>query len=189
MSAKFCVFIAHGAYGDPRENWIPWIKKELEKEGHEVIVPAFPTPEGQTWENWQRIATEALTGHAPGRTVLIGHSIGAAFVLRLAELSSEPFRSVFALCPFLRGLGLPAFDPLNVTFLRHAFIPEKIKRGARRIVCMAGDNDPYVPLAMAEETAETAGGELVIVKNGGHLNAKAGLTEFPLLLEKIRECA
>jgi predicted alpha/beta hydrolase family esterase len=42
------IFIIHGSYGNPDENWFPWLKKELEQEGHKVFVPKFPTPEDQS---------------------------------------------------------------------------------------------------------------------------------------------
>ena len=38
------VFIIHGSYGHPGENWFPWLKDELEKIGHRVCVPQFPCP-------------------------------------------------------------------------------------------------------------------------------------------------
>lgn len=38
------VIIIHGAYGNPEENWFPWLKKELEKLDCRVFVPKFPTP-------------------------------------------------------------------------------------------------------------------------------------------------
>jgi len=37
------IFIIHGAYGNPDENWIPWLKTELEKLGNRVFVPKFPS--------------------------------------------------------------------------------------------------------------------------------------------------
>ncbi len=38
------IFLIHGSYGHPQENWFPWLKKELESLGHKVYVPAFPIP-------------------------------------------------------------------------------------------------------------------------------------------------
>ena len=49
------VFIIHGIYGNPNENWFPWLKTELEKKGHEAIAPKFPTPIGQSLESWLKI--------------------------------------------------------------------------------------------------------------------------------------
>ncbi|MDD5587407.1 MAG: alpha/beta hydrolase, partial [Alphaproteobacteria bacterium] len=121
MSSKNHFLIVHGAYGDPEENWIPWLKKQLQKEGHEVLTPVFPTPEGQIWDDWHRIAEMALLGRPAANTVLIGHSIAAAFVLRMAEITPEPYKAVFVLCPFVRDLGLPDFDAINATFLHHDF--------------------------------------------------------------------
>ena len=49
------IFLIHGAYGNPNENWFPWLKKQLENKRNKVIIPTFPTPEGQTLENWNKI--------------------------------------------------------------------------------------------------------------------------------------
>ena len=47
--------IIHGTYGNPDENWFPWLKIELEKIGYQVYVPTFPTPENQNLEAWLKI--------------------------------------------------------------------------------------------------------------------------------------
>ena len=53
-------FIIHGAYGNSKDNWIPWLKKQLEKQNHHVIVPAFPTPDGQSLDAWINVADEEI---------------------------------------------------------------------------------------------------------------------------------
>ena len=179
-------FVIHGSYGHPEENWLPWLKKELEKNGAKVAIPQFPTPNGQSFEEWLPVAEAALMGGDPGNTVLIGHSIGAIFAMRLAELAARPYKAVSAVSPFARDLGLDAFDPMNGSFYRHAFDWPRIRKNAGKILCLAGDDDPYVPLAYAQEVADNCGVELTVVKKGGHLNAKAGYLSFPLLLEQLK---
>jgi len=44
---KFIIF--HGSFGNSKENWIPWLKEELEKFGNIVSVPEFPI------EDWDQL--------------------------------------------------------------------------------------------------------------------------------------
>ena len=49
-------FILHGSFGDSFVNWIPWLRRELEKENLEVYTPVFPTGVGyQDYNNWSRL--------------------------------------------------------------------------------------------------------------------------------------
>ena len=55
----------------------------------------------------------------------------------------------------------------------------------KNIIVMAGDHDPYVPLRLSSFVADKLGVEPIIIPGGGHLNADAGFTEFPLLLDHL----
>ena len=49
-------FIINGSFGSPFVNWVPWLRKELEKEELEVYTPDFPTGVGyQNYENWSKL--------------------------------------------------------------------------------------------------------------------------------------
>ena len=48
------IIIIHGSYGNPNENWFPWLKSELKKLKCNVFVPKFPTPENQSLESGSR---------------------------------------------------------------------------------------------------------------------------------------
>ena len=46
------VFIVHGWDFNPKMNWYPWLKKELERKGFDVMVPEMPNtsePEINAW--------------------------------------------------------------------------------------------------------------------------------------------
>jgi predicted alpha/beta hydrolase family esterase len=176
--------IVHGAMGNPEGNWFPWLKSNL-KDG-QVFVPKFPTPAGQNLEAWLAVAQSILKNCLPKDTILIGHSSGALLVLRMAERAHQPFKAIFSVCPFGRDLGLAEFDPLNASFIRPAFDWQAVSRGADKITCLAGGDDPYVPLAYSKEIADALSTELIVIPKGGHLNADAGITEFPILLGRIQ---
>lgn len=181
------VIIVHGTFGSPEGNWFPWMKAALESRGIETQVPCFPTPEGQSFEAWEKVFHAARGDLFPAETILVGHSLGPAFLLRLAEKAEVPFRAIYCVSPFVDFLGDTAFDTLNADFVQHDFDWPHVRQGAQRFVCYAGDNDPYVPLSLAQKVADNLKTPLRIIKGGGHLNAETGWLTFPALLEEISD--
>lgn len=178
-------FVIHGAYGYPQENWLPWLKEELEKIGISTSIPKFPTPEGQNLENWMKVF-EPYKKELNSESIIIGHSIGVAFVLNILESIDVKIKAAYLIAGFLQGIGDNEFDKINETFYNKPFNWEKIKKNCKEFVCFSSDNDPYVPLWQGQEVADKLGVKLKLVKGAGHFNAKAGYTKFPLLLENIK---
>ncbi len=179
------IILIHGTLSSPQNNWFPWLRSYLEKAGHCVASPQFPTPENQTFDSWLDVATNAMTGWTASDTIIIGHSTGAIMVLRLAELTKTPYRGVISVCPFIEDLGLEPYDTVNHSFAHHDFDWERIRRS--HVHCFAGDNDPYVPLKLSQNVAEAAHAPLTVVPGGQHLNSEAGYLEFPALLPVLNE--
>lgn len=178
------VVILHGAYGHPDSNWFPWLAERIEAAGHEALLPRFPTPEGQSPEAWlDAYGRQAGNAVPRSRTVLVGHSLGVAFALRLAARAgaADPYRGVFLAAGFWGALGLPDYDPINAPF----FTPldwAAVRAGCGAgVACYAGDDDPYVPLRFSREVAERLGAPLRTIPGGKHLNAETGMTTFPEL--------
>jgi len=179
------IFIIHGSYGHPGENWFPWLKNELERNGHEVFVPRFPTPENQSLDKWME-AFKKYEKYLDENTIMVGHSLGPAFILNILEKLNHPIKACFFVSGFTGLLG-GEIDKINKTFCDREFNWEKIKKNCKKFFLFHSDNDPYVPLEKAYELNEKLDGELEIVKGAGHFNEAAGYTKFPLLLEKIIE--
>lgn len=178
--------LIHGTYGNPEENWFPWLTKELEGEGYEVTVPAFPTPAGQDIDAWQGVFASYGDSLDP-ETILIGHSLGAAFVLDILERSPRPIRTAYLVAGFLGPLGNQKFDTLNRTFVERSFDWETIKQNAEQIFVIASDNDPYVPESEGYDIASRLETEPIIVEGAGHFNTQSGYEAFEGLLHLIRE--
>lgn len=177
------VFIIHGTGGYPEENWFPWLKEQLEAAGCTVFVPQFPTPEGQSLYTWMEVLKEY--DHYLEDAIVIGHSTGPAFLLNVLERTKHRLRAAFLVAGFVGPLG-NAFDELNRSFAEKGFDWARIKQHCRRFYIINSDNDPYVPKEKGEHLAQQLEGKLILLHNAGHINAKAGFTAFPLLLELVK---
>jgi predicted alpha/beta hydrolase family esterase len=174
--------IIHGTGGSPEGNWFPWLMTELEKKGYTVHIPRFPTPDGQNLEAW----LEAFKPYEQymGDCIIIGHSLGPAFILTLLE--THKAKAAYLVSGFLGLLHNPSFDELNKTFMDKDFDFEEIKKNCPHFTIINSDNDPYVPLDKGREISNLLQCPLIILKGAGHINSEVGITEFPLLNKLIQ---
>jgi hypothetical protein len=182
------VFIIHGSYGNPNENWFPWLKEKLESEGHTVFVPEFPTPENQSLESWMEVFNDFYLSKIDEDTIFVGHSLGPAFILSILEKLNlpKPVKACFFVAGFLGLLGNKDFDEINKTFTTKEFNWKKISDTCEQFYVFHSDNDPYVPLQKANGLANNLKTEVVEIDDAGHFNKEAGYTKFPELLDYIQ---
>ena len=178
------VVILHGTLSNPDSNWFPWLRSELLRQGYVVHVPRLPTPDKQSPENWkEQMRQEFVT--IDTRTILVGHSMGAGFAMWLLSSLARPLAATFLVCPFFGPIGNEEYDALNAPFFKRPYDWSRIPRYSGFTRVYAGDNDPYVPLAMSQDVADKLKKKLTIIPDGGHLNAESGFTTFPRLLKDI----
>jgi uncharacterized protein len=180
------LFIFHGTEGHPEENWFPWLKGELETRGCQVFVPQFPSPpvvpaKLNEWfdvlKNYEQYINED--------TILVGHSLGGVFALRVLEKLKHPVRAVFLVGAPIGIKPLRNYDR-DLSFSGFDFDWQNIKNKTNNFFVFHSDNDPYVALANGEKLARELGVNLTFIPNAGHFNAKAGYLSFPQLLEKVK---
>jgi predicted alpha/beta hydrolase family esterase len=184
MNIPTRIIVLHGSFGSPDGNWFPWLKKNFESEGVQVIVPRFPSPNGQSLVAWTEVFNQEI-GALDQSSILIGHSLGAGFALSLLESSTSPIEATFLVAGFLGELGLPDYDKINASFVCKEFDWQKIKKNAGELVIVSGDNDPYVPFVKGEQLASHLQSPLTVIPGGGHLNAESGFDSFPWLEARI----
>ncbi|MBI2176614.1 alpha/beta hydrolase [Candidatus Woesearchaeota archaeon] len=173
------IFI-HSTGGNPDECFYPWLRKELEKRGHKAYAPFFPTPLGQTLDNWLR-EFEPYWQYVNEESVFVGRSIGPAFILRLLEKSKAKVKAAFLVAGFCSDLGIHEFRPLIKTFVDKPFKWSRIKANCKKFLVYNADNDLIVSMQKGEELAKNLGTDAIIVENAGHFHFK----KFPKMLNDI----
>ena len=183
------VVIAHGSFGKPHENWIPWLEEELDKLNIAYLTPTFPTPEHQNYDDWKYVLDSYYNfGCFDKDTIFVGHSCGAIFLAKYIinkEFNCRGYISLAGYNNFYSNDDL--MDNLNSTFYLSKEELRNISSFVPRRVSIYSDNDPFIPQMKLEEFADTISSEKVIVNNGGHLNKSAGLVSFELLLSQIKK--
>ena len=177
--------IIHGTEGNPEENWFPWLKKELEQRGYEVHVPQFPSPPivaakiSQWWDVLKNYEIDE-------DTILIGHSLGGLFTLRILEKLEKPVKGAY-LAGASIGIKPIKYYDRDLAFSGFDFDWDKIKQNAKRFVVFHSDDDPYVCFENGKALAEKLGVELTFIPNAGHFNISTNpkYTMFPELLAAI----
>lgn len=179
------IFIFHGTEGYPEENWFPWLKEKLHKQGHEVFVPQFPSPpivpaKVSEWfdvlKNYEKFIDQ--------NTIIIGHSLGGVFTLRVLEKITQPIKAAVFVGTPIGVRPILNYDRDNA-FGGFEFDWKNIKTKANSFIAYQSDDDPYVSLGNGQELAKKLGVELTFIPNAGHFNKRAGYTEFPDLLKSL----
>ncbi|MCB9112241.1 MAG: serine hydrolase family protein [Anaerolineales bacterium] len=180
------VVIVHGAYGSPEEAWFPWLASKIRELGYRVSVPKLPTPEGQTLDNWLQVFNEQVKD-LDSEAILVGHSIGATFILRKVATLENQIKACFLVSGFMHFLGNEKFDQINKSFVEKDVDWALIRSKCQNFFMYNSDNDPYVPLKFGEEVAQHLQIKLNVVHNGGHISTSAGYLEFPQLLDDLKK--
>ncbi|MCK9185957.1 alpha/beta fold hydrolase [Candidatus Gracilibacteria bacterium] len=179
------IFIIHGTEGHPEENWFPWLKQELEKKGYNVLVPQFPSPPTIPAKiaEWFDVLKD-YEQYINEDTILIGHSLGGVFTLRVLEKLKHPVKAAIFVGTPIGVRPILNYDR-DSSFSGFLFDWEVIRTKASHFEVFHSDDDPYVSLENGEQLAKNLNVALNFVPNAGHFNAKSGYTKFDLLLEKL----
>ncbi|MEK6863847.1 MAG: alpha/beta fold hydrolase [Nanoarchaeota archaeon] len=184
------VFIIHGWGGNPEEGWFPWLKKELEKKGFHVEVPAMPDTDNPKIESWVSFLKKTIKN--PGKdTYLIGHSIGCQAILRyLQGINSKIGGVVFVAGWFsLKGLETDGEWAIAKPWIETPIDFVKTKKALIKCSAIFSDNDPFVPFDNSVIFKEKLGAKIIIEKQKGHFSGSDNIAKLPSVLKELLEMA
>ncbi|KKU95861.1 MAG: hypothetical protein UY27_C0007G0029 [Candidatus Gottesmanbacteria bacterium GW2011_GWA1_48_13] len=163
--------ILHGAGNTSQGNWFPWLKKELEKKGYVVWSPDLPNSDVPKQDDWLHTIFSNTQWQFNEESVIIGHSAGAAVILRILEQLPDGVsinKAVLVAGPVELGTKSEYF-PYKQSLVENPFNQCGVDQG--------------------KIMQHYLGGELIVKPNQGHFNLEKGpeYKQFSFILELLEK--
>lgn len=177
------VVIIHGGNSENDKNynkhWMLWVKEKLGEKKIKVYSPLMPVDSKATYEDWKKIFERIDIDE---NSILIGHSRGAAFLVRWIGESKTKVRKLILVAPCKIA---------TVDYKRNFYdfeINPEINDFVGEIIIFYSDNDMEHVRKSVVEYKNYLDCKMIEMKGYGHFTEYAmGTMEFPELLEKILE--
>jgi len=168
------------------------LKRELEKREFEVTAPKMPNPSEPRIETWVSFLSR-IVGQPNAETYFVGHSMGCQTIARYLEVLPEGMKiggAIFVGGFFKKLTGLEnSEEEVRKHWLETPLDLKKVKSHLPKSIAIFSDDDPFVPLENQDNFHNQLGSEIIIEHQKGHFDDEAGITELPVVLEKILEMA
>jgi uncharacterized protein len=173
------ILLIHGFKSNSKMNFFPWLREELIKLGHDVIVPNLPNANEPDPEEWVKTLLEAVKT-VDDETVVVGHSLGAATALRFleaVEVRSTCRGAVLIAAPWMiRDEKLRGFFMSELDF-------DVLMWKASKFTIIHSHDDPVIPFDHAEKYAKVLHANL-IERNDGEEHFQG--ERYPTILKAIQ---
>lgn len=184
-------FINHGFKGSNIENWFPWLKNKIDDDNNQVIIPQYPIDNDKHfYEYWEKVLDVYKDfNYINSNSIIIGHSSGCVFTIKYLIENNIKINKLIMVSGFNNYFSVDEDDfhkKVNKSFYVENKDLIKIKNLCDEIICIYGDNDPYISQDIFHDLALNLNAKEIIIKNGGHLNKNAGYEKFEELLEYIK---
>lgn len=173
------IFIHGNGGGTAKDNWFPYVKRELEKLGIKVIDEDFPDPVLARAKYWLPFLKKL---GADEDTILIGHSSGAIAAMRFAE-SNKILGSVLV-GGYYTDLGDE--NEKQSGYFDKKWNWEKIKKNQKWIIQFNSKDDPWIPIEEARYIHQKLNTEYYEFEHEGHFGGDKYYPEFPKLVEVVK---
>lgn len=182
------VIIIHRWEGSSTDDWRPWLKTELLKEGYEVIVPDMPNTSIPTIDEWVKRLAEVV-GLPDKDTYFVGHSIGCQTILRYLETINTPVGgAVFVAGWFnLENLENEEVKEIARPWIQTPIDFDYVKSVLPIATLIISDNDPYGCLEENRQKFSRVVTREIVVPQGGHFTGDEGYTELSVVLSELND--
>ncbi len=189
MIERNCIII-HGCPSDVEKamnpetrtydkHWQPWLQRELIAHGIPTERPMMPNPWMPNYEAYREELEKYLIDEG---TTLVGHSCGAAFLVRWLGDSKRTIDTLILVAPW----KIPdEQNEVKKAFYTYS-IDGNVRSRVKRVVIFTSDDEEEDGKKSAKIFHDALGGEFIELAGHGHYCFRDMQTEeFPELLMKI----
>lgn len=176
------IIIIHGWSGSPNDNWLPWLKSELEKLGHEVLVPSMPDSDNPIIETWIHFMSEVV-GTPDTNTYFVGHSIGCQAILRYLETINQSVGGAIFVSGWfnLENMEDEEEERIAKPWIETPILLEKVKSILPKSTLIISDNDPYGAFEENKRKFSEIVTNEIILPNADHITD----FEYPIIFSEL----
>lgn len=163
--------------------WFPYLKRELIKQGFDVLVPRLPDPDIPILEKWLPVALRQ--GIYDKDTVIVGHSAGGPLLLSILEHIDVQIAKTILVAGY--GRQRPGKKEKD-TMIQQQYDWKKIRANTKGLYFINAVNDPWGCNDIEGRYMFDRLGGVLIINNDGHMGSDSfnqPYREFPLLLKLI----
>ena len=174
--------ILHGLDGSPKGHWQPWLAEALAADGHEVVIPTFPSPNRPDLVEWILHLHDHLVRTGPGATV-IAHSLGAYLWLHYASRPGAVAAGrVLLVAP--PGESEVRHSRRIIHGFQTPLSASRIRAAAREILLVGTHRDPYCKRGFVRSYAQPLQLPFIPLEDtAGHINLDSGFGAWPFALD------
>ncbi|MGD0510755.1 MAG: alpha/beta hydrolase, partial [Candidatus Micrarchaeaceae archaeon] len=151
----------HRWYGNSECDWIPWLKRELNKKGVGAVSYNMPDTKRPKMDEWVQFISKVVDN--PGKqTYFIGHSIGCQAVIRyISGLQNDVVvGGAVLVAPWVKVVNLESEEePIARSWIT-------------------------TPIDWENSIGKRLNAKMVLDKEKGHFTEEEGVTELPSLLDE-----
>jgi leucyl-tRNA synthetase len=176
--------LLHGRGSSPDQAFLPWLKLQLEKQGHKVQVPAMPG--GDEPNDLEQAEYVYKNCKIDQNTVILGHSFGGIVALRLLEKGLKVKKVILAATPYLGRFSDGKARKSVVEAIQRGFDFKKIIKLAEGFISISDETDNIVPFTDGQSLAKDLQAAFVSVKGlKPHFNNLEEPELLKVLLPKV----
>ncbi len=182
----------HWWWGHSEENWLPWLRKEIEFKAENLFIPNLPNTDNPSLKE-QLEYINVYSSDFSDSWNIIGHSLGCQLAIKFVEENNISNSQIILVAPTYPGLAeelwteilWDSFETIK-KYYDTKFDFEKLNKLNNEIIVFLSDNDPYINMANAKKYySKLENIKFIEFSKKGHFNKSAGVEELGEILENL----
>ncbi|MGQ1140440.1 RBBP9/YdeN family alpha/beta hydrolase [Acinetobacter baumannii] len=178
------IFVLHGYSASINDHWFLDLKHQIEDENTTVTLIPFPDSEHPDIDAWQKVLDDQIPA-VNENTYFVAHSLGVITLLHF--LQRRDYQNIGGMI-LVSGFSGPISDssPLS-PYITKSKVDTNYFGDIKKKLVYLSDNDDLVPPQLTIQLAKDIDAPYITVPNGGHFLGREGYTEFPQLVDSLKE--